>query len=178
MAEDQLPDCTGVNQRWFIGEKETMPSSRKPLPQVTKPKFAGEKTYMTPEGFQRKETMIRHPPELEDMSNYKGPVQEVHFHHAAVPDGVHATNKAHSSNKPHASYTAQASKATDALVGAHTSNGQTTYEDEESDRAPDVKRYSMKEPEKELPNLPDQMVPPRSSSLRICKFVCRFEKIV
>jgi hypothetical protein len=173
VAEDQLPDCTGVNQRWFIGEKETIPSSRKPLPQVTKPKFAGEKTYMTPEGFERKETMTIHPPKLEDMSNYKGPVQEVHFHHAAVPDGVHATNKAHSSNmahssnKAHASYTAQASKATDALVGTHSSNGQKTYEDEIPDRAPDVKRYSMNGPEKDLPNLPGQMVPPRSSSVRI-----------
>lgn len=128
---------------------------------------------MTPGGFERKETMIIHPPELEDMSNYKGPVQEVHFHHAAVPDRVYATGKAHSSNrahslnKAHASYTAQASKATDALAGAHTSNGQTTYEDEVLDHAPDVKRYSMKGPEKELPNLPGQMVPPRSSSLRI-----------
>ena len=173
MAEDQLPDCTGVNQRWFIGEKETIPSSRKSLPQVRTPKFGSEKTYMTPGGFERKETMIIHPPELEDMSNYNGPVQEVHFHHAAVPDGIHATNKAHSSNrapssnKGHASYTAQASKATDALIGAHTSNGQTNYEDEVPDRAPDVKRYSMKRPEKDLPNLPGQMIPPRSSSVRI-----------
>jgi hypothetical protein len=172
VSEDKLPDCTGVNQRWFIAEKETIPSSRKPLPQVTKPKFAGEKTYMTPEGFERKETMIRHPPELEDMSNYKGPVQEVHFHHEALPDGDVATNKAHSSNniqgtnKAHASFTAQASKATDALAAAHSSNGQTTYEDEVPDRAPDVKRFSTNSLSKDLPKLPNHMVPPRSSSVK------------
>jgi hypothetical protein len=127
---------------------------------------------MTPEGFQRKETMIRHPPELEDMSNYKGPVQEVHFHHEALPDGVVGTNNAHSlnnsqgANKAHASFTAQASKATDALVAGHNSNGQPTYEDEVHDRAPDVKRLSMNALSKDLPKLPDHMVPPRSSSVK------------
>lgn len=146
-----------------------MPHSRKPLPQVTKPKFAGETTSMMPEGFERKETMIIHPPELEDMSNYDGPVQEVHFHHQDSSDKVRATdkahrmNQAHSPNEPRASHTAPGSKA---LNSKRVSNGQTTYEDELPDHAPDVKRFSMKGLAKDLPNLPDQMIPPRSSSVK------------
>lgn len=36
---------------------------------------------MTDEGFERRETTIIYPPTLEDMSNYGGMIQPVHFDH-------------------------------------------------------------------------------------------------
>lgn len=36
---------------------------------------------MTEEGFERKETIIVHPPTLADLTGYTGPVQTVHFDH-------------------------------------------------------------------------------------------------
>lgn len=79
VSEDQLPDCTGVNQRWFIGEKETVPASRKPLQQLKEPKIVHERIYESPESFPRTETIIKHPPTLEDTSQYGDPVRILQF---------------------------------------------------------------------------------------------------
>jgi len=46
---------------------------------LTAPKVIDDKTYMTAEGFKRRETTILHPPELEDLSKHSGPVLPIHF---------------------------------------------------------------------------------------------------
>jgi hypothetical protein len=55
------------------------------LPKLTSPKVVDEKTYTTAEGFERKESIIIHPPTLADPRNsgYSGPVRTMHFY-----DGV------------------------------------------------------------------------------------------
>lgn len=85
VSEEQLPYCTGANQRWFIAEKEqpaTEVSQRRP--RLTEPKVVADQTTMTPAGFERREITIVHSPELEDMSDYASPVLPLHFVHEAV----------------------------------------------------------------------------------------------
>ncbi|KAF2704562.1 hypothetical protein K504DRAFT_449554 [Pleomassaria siparia CBS 279.74] len=95
LSESQIPDCTGANQRWSIGEKEIITNTfRKPVPRITSPQIADETTQMTPEGFPRKETTIIHPPKLEDLSQYEGPIRTIHFPEGSAPEeegeGQHA----------------------------------------------------------------------------------------
>lgn len=80
VSEDQLPDCTGINQAWFIGTKEP-PKSNYTSNHIrfTEPKVIADKTYMTPEGFERRETTILHPPTLADVAQLGVPVLPVHF---------------------------------------------------------------------------------------------------
>lgn len=84
VAADELPECTGAKQRWSIVPTErTKPSMHvvRSAPQVREPKIISDKTYMTPEGFERRETTILHPPELEDLSDYSGPVVPIELMH-------------------------------------------------------------------------------------------------
>ncbi|KAF2797600.1 hypothetical protein K505DRAFT_358299 [Melanomma pulvis-pyrius CBS 109.77] len=129
VSEDQLPDCTGVNQRWFIGEnKINTRASPYSHTRLTKPKIADEKPYMTPEGFERRETTIMHSPTLEDLSQYGGPVRTVHF------PGTPEEKKAHFNARP------------DAVPFT-------------------LKDLSGSQPNSPIP-IPEQLVPPRSSSVR------------
>ncbi|KAA8625403.1 hypothetical protein PtrSN002B_002915 [Pyrenophora tritici-repentis] len=80
ISADELPARTGKNRWWDIVQKEPV------LPQGafewrTEPEIIEGKPYMTAEGFERRETTIIYPPTLEDMSNYRGMVQPVHFDH-------------------------------------------------------------------------------------------------
>lgn len=82
VSEDQLPDCTGANQKWSIVANEPeKPSaeSRRTRAHDRKPMVLDDKTFMTEEGFERRETTIVHSPELEDLSNYNGLVLPIHF---------------------------------------------------------------------------------------------------
>lgn len=87
---DKLPECTGANQRWSLvrGDREK-PNKHAvrgpPAPRV--PRILSDKTYITPGGWERRETTILHPPELEDMSGYDGPVVPIEFLHHPV-EGV------------------------------------------------------------------------------------------
>lgn len=87
---DKLPECTGANQRWSLvrGDREK-PNKHvvrgPPAPRV--PRILSDKTYITPGGWERRETTILHPPELEDMSGYDGPVVPIEFLHHPV-EGV------------------------------------------------------------------------------------------
>jgi hypothetical protein len=47
----------------------------------TEPEIIEHPTTITEEGFERKETTIIYPPTLQDMSEYEGLVQPVHFDH-------------------------------------------------------------------------------------------------
>ncbi|KAL1599598.1 hypothetical protein SLS60_007401 [Paraconiothyrium brasiliense] len=84
VSADELPECTGAKQRWAIvrGDPEN-PSSHivRSAPQAREPRILSDKTYITPEGFERRETTILHPPELEDLSDYSGPVVPIEFLH-------------------------------------------------------------------------------------------------
>ena len=85
---DKLPECTGANQRWSVirGDREKKHDKHvvtsPPPPRV--PRIISDKRYITPEGYERRETTILHPPELEDMSNYDGPVLPIEFLHHPV----------------------------------------------------------------------------------------------
>ncbi|KAJ4354538.1 uncharacterized protein N0V89_006275 [Didymosphaeria variabile] len=84
VSADELPECTGAKQRWAIvrGDKEKSTSHIvRSAPQAREPRTLSDKTYITPEGFERRETTILHPPELEDLSDYSGPVVPIEFLH-------------------------------------------------------------------------------------------------
>jgi len=84
VSEDKLPNCTGPNHRWSIvrGNGERSPEQElKHLPQDSQPIILSDKTHMTREGVERRETTILHPPELEDMSGYDGLAMPVEFFH-------------------------------------------------------------------------------------------------
>ncbi|KAF2120913.1 hypothetical protein BDV96DRAFT_641562 [Lophiotrema nucula] len=46
---------------------------------LTEPKIIDDKKYMTPEGYERRETTWLHPATLEDLSDYNGAVLPIHF---------------------------------------------------------------------------------------------------
>lgn len=82
ISAEELPARTGDNRWWSICEHSS------PLtPQITSPKYRTEPeiieagTFVTEEGFERKETIIIHPPTLADLTGYGGPVQAMHFDH-------------------------------------------------------------------------------------------------
>jgi hypothetical protein len=81
VSEQDLPDCTGDNQPWIVGERKSPANEQfhTPQAQLTEPKAGGYQTFTTPEGFERKQTTWLHPAELEDMGGYDGPVMPVHF---------------------------------------------------------------------------------------------------
>ncbi|KAF1841108.1 uncharacterized protein K460DRAFT_410499 [Cucurbitaria berberidis CBS 394.84] len=80
VSADELPSRTGEHRWWEIVQKSL------PLPKMshqwrTEPEVIEGKTYITDEGFERRETTIRYPPTLESMEGYGGPIQPVHFDH-------------------------------------------------------------------------------------------------
>ncbi|EUC50136.1 hypothetical protein COCMIDRAFT_82580 [Bipolaris oryzae ATCC 44560] len=80
ISADELPSRTGKNRWWDIVQKEpVLPEA--PFQWRTEPQIIEGKPYMTDEGFERRETTIIYPPTLEDMSDYDGIVQPVHFDH-------------------------------------------------------------------------------------------------
>lgn len=80
ISADELPSRTGKNRWWDIVQKEpVLPEA--PFQWRTEPVVIEGEPYMTDEGFERRETTIIYPPTLEDMSNYGGMVQPVHFDH-------------------------------------------------------------------------------------------------
>jgi hypothetical protein len=88
VSVDELPECTGAKQRWAVvpADREKPASHTiRSAPPVRELRILADKTYMTPEGFERRETTILHPPELEDLSNYGGPVVPIEFLHHPEP---------------------------------------------------------------------------------------------
>jgi len=85
VAADQLPECTGENQKWFIAEKRATtlvngkhPNGLRPLVGLDLDGY-DEKRSVGPGGFERIETTWVYPPALEDISKVKGPTYPVHF---------------------------------------------------------------------------------------------------
>ncbi|CAO2650699.1 Nn.00g019910.m01.CDS01 [Neocucurbitaria sp. VM-36] len=80
ISADELPTRTGEHRWWDIVQKP-LPQSENTSQRRTEPEVIEGKTYITDEGFERKETTILYPPTLKDMTGYGGLVQPVHFDH-------------------------------------------------------------------------------------------------
>ncbi|KAL6708467.1 hypothetical protein ACN47E_002730 [Coniothyrium glycines] len=81
ISADELPMRTGKNRWWEIVQKETPQTYEIQSRWRAEPEIIEQKPYITEEGLERRETTIIYPPRLEDMSNYDGIVQPVHFDH-------------------------------------------------------------------------------------------------
>lgn len=82
ISADELPARTGDNRWWSICEHSTPYTHPTTMPKYrTEPEIIEKGTYITKEGFERKETIIIHPPTLADLTGYGGPVQAMHFDH-------------------------------------------------------------------------------------------------
>ncbi|CBX92895.1 hypothetical protein IAQ61_005754 [Plenodomus lingam] len=81
ITADELPSRTGENRWWEIMQKQIPQSYEAQSRWRTEPEVIHGKSYITDEGFERKETTIIYPPALEDMTDYEGVVQPVHFDH-------------------------------------------------------------------------------------------------
>ncbi|PSN72879.1 hypothetical protein BS50DRAFT_582494 [Corynespora cassiicola Philippines] len=88
VSAEQLPGCTGQNQRWAIVENQPpRSSSPKKSTRLSTPEVIQDKTYTTQEGLEKRSTTIRHPRTLEDMSSHKGPALTLRFRNP-TPDGI------------------------------------------------------------------------------------------
>jgi len=82
ITAEELPARTGDNRWWSICQHSNPHPPRAILPKYrTEPEIIEAGTFITEEGFERKETIIIHPPTLADLSGYGGPVQAMHFDH-------------------------------------------------------------------------------------------------
>lgn len=79
---DRYPDSTVDEdfRKWY--EAKNMRKSVATITDhvtVTAPRIIDERTSTSPEGFEIKDTTIVHPPVLDDMGEYGGPVRSIHF---------------------------------------------------------------------------------------------------
>jgi hypothetical protein len=82
ISADELPARTGDNRWWSVCEHSSPYALQKSSHKYrTEPEIIEAGTFITEEGFERKETIIIHPPTLADLTGYGGPVQAVHFDH-------------------------------------------------------------------------------------------------
>ncbi|KAI8936207.1 hypothetical protein NX059_006635 [Plenodomus lindquistii] len=81
ITADELPSRTGQNRWWEIVQKQIPQTYEVQSRWRTEPEIIHGPTTITAEGFERKETTIVYPPSLEDMTDYDGVVQPVHFDH-------------------------------------------------------------------------------------------------
>jgi len=127
ISADELPARTGENRWWSICEHSSPYSLQTSIPKYrTEPEIIDAGTYITKEGYERKETIIRHPPTLADLTGYGGPVQAMHFDH----------------------------KTGKSWMGELTTMDKLQQLQQELDRAPDSHAFKMTELNKSLPSLP------------------------
>lgn len=82
VSGNPFPHLGGIEKRWEIAKKKQDPAELIPQqPRHTQPKVIADEVYMTEEGYPRRETTILHPPELEDLTGYDGPVMPIIFSH-------------------------------------------------------------------------------------------------
>ncbi|KAH7095677.1 hypothetical protein FB567DRAFT_35792 [Paraphoma chrysanthemicola] len=81
ISADELPSRTGANRRWKIVHEEIEQSVQTRPSWRTEPEIIEHPTTVTEEGFERKDTTIIYPPKLQDLTDYDGLVQPVHFDH-------------------------------------------------------------------------------------------------
>jgi hypothetical protein len=82
ISADELPARTGDNRWWSVVQHESPYSAQKTqMKWRTEPEIIERGITTTAEGFERRETIIIHPPTLASLKDYSGPVQPVHFDH-------------------------------------------------------------------------------------------------
>lgn len=81
ISADEVPSRTGNNRWWEIMQKQVPQTYDPQFTWRTEPEVIHGETHISEEGFERKETTIIYPPTLEDMTDYDGVVQPVHFDH-------------------------------------------------------------------------------------------------
>lgn len=134
ISADELPARTGKNRWWSICEHSSPYALQKTSHKYrTEPEIIEAGTFMTEEGFERKETIIIHPPTLADLTGYGGPVQAVHFDH----------------------------KTGERWMGELTTMDKLHELQQSLDRAPDARAFQMDGLNKALPNVPEHSIPPR-----------------
>ncbi|KAJ8109039.1 hypothetical protein OPT61_g7745 [Boeremia exigua] len=127
ISADELPARTGENRWWSICEHSNPDYHQTTVPKYrTEPEIIEAGTFITEEGFERKETIILHPPTLADLTGYGGPVQAMHFDH----------------------------KTGKSWMGELTTMDKLQQLQKELDRASDVKAFEMDSLAKSLPNVP------------------------
>ncbi|XPS74857.1 hypothetical protein M3J07_006950 [Ascochyta lentis] len=134
ISADELPARTGENRWWSICEHSSPYALQKTSHKYrTEPEIIEAGTFMTEEGFERKETIIIHPPTLADLTGYAGPVQAVHFDH----------------------------KTGERWMGELTTMDKLHELQQTLDRAPDARAFQMDGLAESLPNVSATSVPVR-----------------
>ncbi|KAF2996622.1 hypothetical protein E8E13_002019 [Curvularia kusanoi] len=142
ISADELPARTGENRWWSVCEHSSPYSLQTSTPKYrTEPEIIDAGTYITKEGFERKETIIIHPPTLADLTGYGGPVQAMHFDH----------------------------KTGKSWMGELTTMDKLQQLQQELDRAPDVQAFRMDGLANTLPTVSPASVNKNSSSIPIRK---------
>ncbi|KAJ4340973.1 hypothetical protein N0V95_007342 [Ascochyta clinopodiicola] len=134
ISADELPARTGDNRWWSICEHSSPYALQKTTHKYrTEPEVIEAGTFFTEEGFERKETIIIHPPTLADLTEYAGPVQAVHFDH----------------------------KTGERWVGELTTMDKLRELQQALDRAPDAQTFQMNGLADSLPKVPATSMPVR-----------------
>jgi hypothetical protein len=132
ISAEELPARTGENRWWSICQKESPYAAQKSSHKYrTEPEIIDAGTVITEEGFERKETIIIHPPKLADLTGYDGPVQAVHFDH----------------------------KTGKRWVGELTTMDKLHELQQTLDRAPDAQAFQMDGLSESLPKVPSSSIP-------------------
>ncbi|KAL1654561.1 hypothetical protein SLS61_002750 [Didymella pomorum] len=138
ISANELPARTGDNRWWSICEHSSPYSLHTALPKYrTEPEIIEAGTFMTEQGFERKETIIIHPPTLADLTGYGGPVQALHFDH----------------------------KTGESWMGELTTMDKLHELKQQLDRAPDAQAFKMDGLGKALPKLPSDSARRSSTSM-------------
>ncbi|KAF3043507.1 hypothetical protein E8E12_009902 [Didymella heteroderae] len=138
ISADELPARTGDNRWWSICEHSSPYSQQTALAKHrTEPEIIEAGTFMTEQGFERKETIIIHPPMLADLTGYGGPVQAMHFDH----------------------------KTGKSWMGELTTMDKLHELQQELERAPEVQAFKMEGLDKALPKLPSESARRNSTSM-------------
>ena len=136
ISAEELPARTGDNRWWSVCEHSSPWSLQKNMPKYrTEPEIIEAGTFMTAEGFERKETIIIHPPTIANLTGYGGPVQAVHFDH----------------------------KTGQSWMGELTTMDQLRELQQELDRAPNAQAFNMTDLNKDLPEVPSKSTPSTSA---------------
>ncbi|CAJ2503433.1 Uu.00g108270.m01.CDS01 [Anthostomella pinea] len=97
MSESDFPEYTGANQRWYIGERLSNETPRTGQEQsaLAAAKAAGMKKYTTPEGFERTDQTIVHPPTLAEIptDGLLMPIQFLHYETETQAEAAASTSE-------------------------------------------------------------------------------------
>ncbi|KAI1081865.1 hypothetical protein F5B20DRAFT_588029 [Whalleya microplaca] len=113
VSENELPNCTGVNQSWSAAEQlkiSAPPPCSKDSLEIGTAQAGDEKECITPEGFQRTETNVVHAPTLEDISNISESALRVEFDEYGFRQDVLSKEGVHVQDWMHARHSSSSSR--------------------------------------------------------------------